>query len=134
MPMLEHVAIWTPDLERSRAFYTRYFAGVPNQRYENPNHGFASYFLTFPGGSRLELMQMPDIAPRAHPPERQSMGLVHLAFCPGDEAAVDALTEQLRADGFPVIGEARRTGDGYYESTVLDPDGNRLEIAAMPRT
>jgi lactoylglutathione lyase len=41
--------------------------------------------------------------------------------------------ERLRTDGFPVIGEARRTGDGYYESTVLDPDGNRLESAAMPQ-
>jgi lactoylglutathione lyase len=24
----------------------------------------------------------------------------------------------------------RRTGDGYYESVVLDPDGNRLELTA----
>jgi lactoylglutathione lyase len=22
----------------------------------------------------------------------------------------------------------RRTGDGYYESVVLDPEGNRLEL------
>lgn len=132
--MLEHVALWTPDLERSRAFYERYFAGRANDRYTNARNGFASYFLTFPGGSRLELMQMPGIAPRELPVEVQMMGLVHLAFCPGDDSAVDTLTEQLRADGYRVIGEARRTGDGYYESTVLDPDGNRLEIAAFPRS
>jgi lactoylglutathione lyase len=78
-------------------------------------------------------MQMPGIAARELPPEIQAMGLVHLAFCPGDETAVEELTERLRADGYAVIGEARRTGDGYYESTVLDPDGNRLEIAALPR-
>jgi lactoylglutathione lyase len=132
-PMLEHVALWTPDLERARSFYERYFGGRPNDRYENPTYGFASYFLTFPGGSRLELMQMPGIAARELPPEIQAMGLVHLAFCPGDETAVEELTERLRADGYAVIGEARRTGDGYYESTVLDPDGNRLEIAALPR-
>lgn len=130
--MLEHVALWTPDLERSRAFYERYFAGHANDRYTNARNGFASYFLTFSGGSRLELMQMPGIAPRELPVEVQMMGLVHLAFSPGDESAVDTLTEQLRADGYRVIGEARRTGDGYYESTVLDPDGNRLEIAALP--
>jgi lactoylglutathione lyase len=29
-----------------------------------------------------------------------------------------------------VQGEPRRTGDGYYESVVLDPDGNVVEIAA----
>jgi lactoylglutathione lyase len=28
------------------------------------------------------------------------------------------------------VSEPRRTGDGYYESCVLDPDGNRLEITA----
>jgi lactoylglutathione lyase len=132
--VLEHVALWTPDLERSRDFYVRYFGGESNARYENAHHGFASYFLTFPGGSRLELMQMAGIAERAFPPEVQAMGLVHLAFCPGDAVAVDRLTERLRADGYRVIGEARRTGDGYYESTVLDPDGNRLEIAALPST
>jgi lactoylglutathione lyase len=29
-----------------------------------------------------------------------------------------------------VLDGPRRTGDGYYESVVLDPDGNRVEIAA----
>lgn len=131
--ILEHVAIWTPDIDRSRAFYTTYFDGVAGARYENPRHAFASYFLTFADGSRLELMQMPTVEPRAYPAEVQSMGLVHLAFTPGDEAAVDALTERLRRDGYVIVSEARRTGDGYYESTVFDPDGNRVEIAALPR-
>jgi len=27
-----------------------------------------------------------------------------------------------------VVGEPRYTGDGYYESCILDPDGNRIEI------
>ncbi|HJW12508.1 MAG TPA: VOC family protein [Albitalea sp.] len=129
---LEHAALWTPDLERSRAFYERYFGGRAGARYANPRTGFASYFLSFDGGSRLELMQMDGIVPRPHEPAVQQMGLVHLAFDAGSTARVDALTERLRAEGHAVIGEARRTGDGYYESTVLDPDGNRIEIAAMP--
>ena len=41
---------------------------------------------------------------------------------------VDSLTETLRKDGFEIIGEPRTTGDGYYESVVLDPDKNRIEI------
>jgi lactoylglutathione lyase len=29
-----------------------------------------------------------------------------------------------------VIDGPRRTGDGYYESVVLDPEGNRIEVTA----
>ena len=127
---LEHAALWTPDLEASRHFYARYFGAQAGPRYENPTTGFRSYFLSFDGGSRIELMQMPGISPRGAEPEVQRLGLVHLAFDAGDVAGVDALTESLRRDGHRVIGEPRRTGDGYYESTVLDPDGNRIELTA----
>jgi lactoylglutathione lyase len=41
---------------------------------------------------------------------------------------VDAPTNELRGDGFAVVDGPRTTGDGYYESVVLDPDGNRIEI------
>ena len=38
------------------------------------------------------------------------------------------LTARLRADDYRVLDGPRTTGDGYYESVVLDPDGNRIEI------
>lgn len=41
--------------------------------------------------------------------------------------AVDALTTWMRVRGFEVVDGPRWTGDGCYESTALDPDGNRLE-------
>jgi lactoylglutathione lyase len=46
----------------------------------------------------------------------------------GSEQGVDSLTSRLREDGYAVVDGPRRTGDGYYESVVLDPDGNRVEI------
>ena len=41
---------------------------------------------------------------------------------------MNELTRRLAADGYRVLGGPRRTGDGYYESAVLDPDGNRIEL------
>ena len=128
--MIEHVAIWTGDLERLRGFYERYFGGVAGERYENPATGFRSYFLDL-DGARLELMQMPAVAERAVG-EQQRLGWAHIAFALGSERAVDELTDLLRSDGYAVLDGPRRTGDGYYESVVADPDGNRLELTASP--
>jgi lactoylglutathione lyase len=125
---IEHVAIWTHDLERLRAFYVGYFEAQAGPRYVNPSSRFESYFLRFTSGARLELMRRPELDAREAGVE--SAGYAHVAFSVGSEEEVDALTERLRVDGFSVVGEPRRTGDGYYESVVLDPDGNRLEITA----
>ena len=127
---IEHVALWTFDLERAKAFYEKYFGAKAGEKYFNPTKHFESYFLSFKDGCRLEIMQMPGIIPLG--PEvlgdKQHTGLIHFAISTGDKAAVDALTEKLRADGYNIVGEPRLTGDGYYESVVLDPDGNRIEI------
>lgn len=39
-----------------------------------------------------------------------------------------ALTERLRAEGRPVVGEPCTGGDGYFESVGEDPGGDRVEI------
>ena len=58
---LEHVAIWTSDLEKLKAYYQKYFGGKSNDKYTNIQKGFQSYFLTFESGARLELMSMASI-------------------------------------------------------------------------
>lgn len=58
----------------------------------------------------------------------EHVGLIYFAMSIGSELEVDALTERLRYDGYKVIGEPKTTGDGYYESVVLDPKGKRIEI------
>ncbi len=125
---IEHLALWTADLERARAFYTTHFGATANALYHNPRTGFRSYFLTFADGARLELMQRADIAARPGDPTRETLGLAHFAVSLGSEAAVDTLTARFAAAGVPVLSAPRRTGDGYYESVVLDPDGNRIEL------
>ena len=125
---IEHLALWTPDLERARAFYTDWLGARAGELYHNPSNGFRSYFLGFGQGPRLELMQMPGIPANANDIDRQSTGLIHFAVSLGSEAAVDALTARLQAAGHRIVSAPRHTGDGYYESCVLDPDGNRIEL------
>ena len=128
---IEHAALWTKDLERLVAFYVEYFGAVAGERYFNPRRQFTSYFLSFSSGARLEVMSVPNLSAGALPesaPTGEGTGWAHLAFATGSEAQVDALTARLRAAGYAVLDGPRRTGDGYYESVVLDPDGNRVEI------
>ena len=127
---LDHVAIWAVDLEALRAFYEKYFDARSSAKYANERKRFTSYFLTFPGGGRLELMHRPEIPPlpdSRHLPE--FIGYAHLGVEVGSQAAVDALTRRLQGDGFRLLDGPRRTGDGYYESMVSDPEGNRIVIA-----
>jgi lactoylglutathione lyase len=126
--MIEHVAIWTHQLENLREFYVKYFQAQSNEKYVNPKKEFSSYFLSFETGCRLELMQMPTVPNSQNDIYQQFTGFVHLAFSVGSKEKVDLLTERLRNDGFEIVGEPRTTGDGYYESVVLDPDKNRIEI------
>jgi lactoylglutathione lyase len=125
---IEHVAIWTRDLERLKAFYEAYFDARAGEKYVNREKRFESFFLEFSTGARLELMSMPSIPVSSNDSERQFTGLIHLAFATGSEEHVDRLTRRLERDGYRVLDGPRRTGDGYYESVVFDPDGNRIEI------
>lgn len=124
---IEHIALWTKNLERLKDFYTTYFGAQANEKYINPTKGFESYFLSFASGARLELMSRPGVEPRASIPE-YPLGLSHLAISVDSKKQVNQLTHKLRDSGYAVISEARTTGDGYYESVIADPDGNLIEI------
>lgn len=125
---VEHIAIWTNDLERLRDFYERYFGARSCEKYTNPRKRFESYFLTFDSGARVELMSAPDLDEGCDRHSRSMVGYAHMAFSVGSEIEVDELTERLRRDGYEILDGPRRTGDGYYESVALDPDGNRIEL------
>ncbi|MGH2592464.1 MAG: VOC family protein [Anaerolineae bacterium] len=122
---IAHVALWTNDLERLKSFYETYFGAHAGEKYVNSRKRFESYFLTFASGARLELMRKPDLIERSDTP---LAGYTHLAFSVGSKQQVDELTAQLQATGCRVVDGPRYTGDGYYESSVLDPDGNPIEI------
>ena len=125
---INHYAVYVQDLERTKAFFEKYFGAKSNSLYHNKKTGLRTYFLTFECGGRLEIMSKPGLS--SSDASKECYGFTHLAFSTGSEEAVDKLTDILRNDGYTVYSEPRVTGDGYYESCVSDPDGNRIEIVA----
>jgi lactoylglutathione lyase len=128
MMRIEHIAIWCRDIEKMKAFYLRYFNATANDQYTNPTKQFHSYFISFETGTRIELMQMPNVLNNLNEPGSEYHGLNHFAVSVGNKEKVDDLTNQLAKDGYEVVGQPRTTGDGYYESVILDPEKNRIEI------
>jgi lactoylglutathione lyase len=125
---IDHVALWTDDLEKEKDFFTKYFKCRAGEKYLNPIRHFSSYFLQFSDGMRIELMNqegtIPGKAENVH-------GLAHIAFDVGTAELVDRMTDQLEKDGMVIAGRPRVTGDGYYESVILDPEGNRIELISI---
>lgn len=125
---IEHVAIWTNNLEVMRSFYEKYFHAIPGKKYVNSNKNFSSYFLNFEEGARLELMHNPAIISTNHIHFSEHTGIIHFAVSVGSKQKVNELTERLKQDGYQILNGPRTTGDGYYESVVLDPENNIIEI------
>ena len=123
---IDHIALYVNDLEAARTFFARYFGATSGALYHNPRTGLRSYFLSFDDGARLELMSRPDTEDA--PKSLFRTGYAHLALSAGGKEEVDRLTEQLRTDGFRIISGPRTTGDGYYESCIIGPEGNLIEI------
>ena len=116
---IDHIALYTRDLERLCEFYTKYFDGTA---------GKLACFVSFADGARLEIVTRPQFEDAEH--SRLWTGWAHTSFKAGTRENVDALTEQMRSEGYeitdgPVVGK-----DGCYGSFVLDPDGNTVRIVA----
>ena len=123
---IEHAAMYVKDLERAKAFFEKYFNAVSSEEYLNQKTKFRSYFLSFDDGARLEIMNRPGLKDEEKGNART--GFAHIAFSVGSKERVDELTAQLRADGFTVTSGPRTTGDGYYESCIVDAENNPIEI------
>lgn len=128
---IDHIAIWTNNLERLKDFYSKFFGCKTSDRYDNTKKQFSSYFLSFDDGARIEIMQRIDVTETL---DKEMIGLAHFAIGVGTTEQVDLLTKKMEAAGATVYSYPRLTGDGYYESVILDPDNNKIEITASRQT
>jgi lactoylglutathione lyase len=122
---LHHVAFWTRDIDNACAFWQTLFDARPGAPYESARRpGFRSCFLDLPDGQAVEVMQAPWLGePRAG----ENVGYAHIALSAGSTGAVDRFAERAR-EADCLHAEPRWTGDGYYETVVVDPDGNLIEV------
>nr|WP_288927307.1 VOC family protein [uncultured Akkermansia sp.] len=123
---IEHIALYVIDIEKTKDFFTQYFNAVPNELYHNQKTGFKSYFLSFDDGSRLEIMTRPELAEVEASHLR--CGYIHIAISVGSKETVNELTGRLHSDGYEVVSGPRTTGDGCYESCIIGPENNLIEI------
>ncbi len=121
--------MYVTDLEKIKSFYEKYFLAKSNNLYHNPQTGLKTYFLTFDNSEcRLEIMTKENLI--NVPEELNNAGYIHIAFSVGSKEKVDELTRQLENDGYQIVSQPRTTGDGYYESCIMDPENNQIEIVA----
>ena len=123
---IDHIALYVNDLEGAKAFFETYFHAAANEGYHNEKTDFRSYFLTCSDGSRLEIITKPDLTDSGNLLGR--FGYAHIAFPVGSREAVNELTEQLKAGGYPTLSGPRITGDEYYESCIPGFERNIIEI------
>lgn len=126
MIRLHHIAMYVSDLEEAKSFFQKYFKVSSNQLYHNPKTGLKTYFLSFPDGGKLEIMQHPKVLSINN--QIFKSGFIHIAIKVGSRENVDFLTKELQKDGYEVLSGPRITGDGYYESCIRCIEGNIIEI------
>lgn len=124
---INHIGIYTKDLERLKLFYVTYFNAKVGLKHYNEITQFESYFLSFDGSdTRIELMTRPNLEEKRT--TLMHIGFIHLCISVGSRAKVDYYTQLLESEGYEIISRPRTTKDGYYESCILDPDGNQIEL------
>jgi lactoylglutathione lyase len=123
---INHIALFVRDLEVMKTFYVKFFKAKAGKLYQNPKTGLETYFLKFDDGCRLEIMKQ--TKPGEGEREPNNADYVHVAFSAGSKNKVDELVRNLENHGYKILREPRTTGDGYYESVIIDPENNAVEV------
>lgn len=107
---IEHVAIWVNDLEGMRDFYKQYFNGEEKQLISQFEKQFESYFITFEGGARLELMKQVGIDDVL---QTQTIGYAHIAFSVGSKEKSERINKYIKRSRVSCGKRPTNYRDGY---------------------
>ncbi len=126
---LNHIAFWTQDIDRLFAFYQKYFEGQVIFSKEIPN--FKCTFIKICSSVVLEIMSVPNLEKRKN---KFTVGHSHISLEVDSKGEVDRLTAYFENEGIPFEKKREQYDDGFYESAIIDPDGNIIEFAYLDRS
>ena len=115
------------NLDKMKDFYAKYFGAKVDDKYENFRTGYTYCFLSFDEGARLLLVSSANITENKR--TDNAAGFNRISIVVDGAEKVQELATQLARDGFQIVSGFRMNGYGEYESRVLDPEGNEVEIA-----
>ena len=139
---LHHVALSTPDLERSLAFYCEVLGGKQVSKVHSWNKGnktadrmtclensAACYAFVKVGKVFLEIFEFSSPAPNDQSHRACDYGLVHLSFVVDD---IHAEYARLKAAGMEFNSSPVEYEDGSIFTYGRDPDDNIIELLEIP--
>jgi catechol 2,3-dioxygenase-like lactoylglutathione lyase family enzyme len=126
---LHHIAFWTKNVDRLVEFYKTHFNGEVLSQHESGD--FRCVFLKIYSSITIEIMTRTNLQ-ESIPGERT--GYSHFSIEVSSKDQVNKLTDYFVEQNIPLQKNKEQYDDGFYESAVLDPDGNIIEIAYVDRT
>lgn len=124
---IDHVAMYVNDLEAEKDFFVKYFNATASSKYTTFRGDFSNYLLRWSDGSRLEIMT--DTSADAKKASYRT-GINRFYFLADDRKEVDDIMNKLAADGV-IVEIPRENAEGYYESVVVDPEGNEIVVGTL---
>ncbi|WP_225772776.1 VOC family protein [Inquilinus sp. Marseille-Q2685] len=120
MPIPSYTLLYVDNPPASAAFY----AGLLGREPVESSPTFALFVLD--GGAKLGLWSRHTVEPAA----TAAGGGGEIGFSVADAAAVDALHDEWRGRGLPIL-QPPTTMDFGHTFVALDPDGHRLRVFAL---
>jgi catechol 2,3-dioxygenase-like lactoylglutathione lyase family enzyme len=120
---LTHVALPVTDLDASLAFYEKYAAMRVVHRRADPGGTAVAWISDLTRPFVIVLIRVDTVD------ERLGGVFGHIGLGVAEQADVDRLCAEARAEGRPVYGPEDAGPPVGYWSYIVDPDGHNLEVS-----
>jgi catechol 2,3-dioxygenase-like lactoylglutathione lyase family enzyme len=122
---LRHLALRVRDVQVSQAFYERFF-DMKEVWHPDPDN---VYLSTGVDNLALHQVSAEDLEKFASPPNHP---LDHLGFLMDSPDSVNALFQEVTAQGATIVHPPKQHRDGSFSFYLADPDHNTIQVLFEP--